>query len=235
MTAAVVVLGAGSGSRVGAEVNKVLLPLAGVPVLARSVGAALATPGVGPVVVVARPGEEAAVEDALAPTLGEREVLLVAGGETRHDSELAALRLLAPHVDSGEVDVVAIHDGARPLASPALFSSVISTARARGGAIPVVPRPDLVHGDGSRVLEEVVGVQTPQAFRAGPLLAAYDAAERDGFRGTDTAACVARYTDLEVVAVASGPGNLKMTFPEDLAVAERILTGSRGREGLQQA
>jgi 2-C-methyl-D-erythritol 4-phosphate cytidylyltransferase len=66
-------------------------------------------------------------------------------------------------------------------------------------------------------------VQTPQAFRAVPLLDAYRCAEADGFTGTDTAACVATYTDLPVCAVPGRATNLKVTFAEDLALAERLL------------
>ena len=74
-------------------------------------------------------------------------------------------------------------------------------------------------GVGDRGVAELDGVQTPQAFGAAELLAAYARAEADGFDGTDTAACWARYTDLPVVAVPSTPRNLKITFPEDLALA----------------
>lgn len=232
-SSAVVVLGAGSGSRVGAvidgvPVNKVLLPLAGVPVLARSVLAALAVPAVRRVVVVARPGEEQLVADALGPHLpleAEVEVVLVTGGDTRHASEWAALRTLAPLVESGEVEVVAIHDGARPLASPALFSDVIDAAGEHGGAIPVVPARSLVAADGSAVRGGLAGVQTPQAFRAEVLLTAYSRAERDGFTGTDTASSLERYGEqVRVVAVLSTAVNLKVTHPEDLALAEALLT-----------
>lgn len=230
-TAAVVVLGAGSGTRVGAEVNKVLLPLRGTPLLAWSVRTALAVPGVDPVVVVCRPGERAAVGEALLPVVGEREVLLIDGGATRQASEQAALDLLAPRVAAGGVDVVAIHDGARPLAEVALFEAAIATARAYGGAVPahelagLLPRDPTAEpspgGPGTRL----VGVQTPQAFRAAPLLAAYAAAGAAGFDGTDTAAAFAAFApaELSIRAVASGPGNLKVTFAEDLAVAERLL------------
>jgi 2-C-methyl-D-erythritol 4-phosphate cytidylyltransferase len=69
-----------------------------------------------------------------------------------------------------------------------------------------------------------VGVQTPQAFRARPLLEAYRAAARDGFEGTDTAATFERYAGLPVVAVPSTPANLKVTWPEDLALAEELLS-----------
>jgi 2-C-methyl-D-erythritol 4-phosphate cytidylyltransferase len=218
-----VILAAGSGSRVGAEVNKVLLPLAGVPVLAWSVRDALALDDVRRVVVVVRDGEQEAVGEALVPHLdADQEVAVVAGGSTRHRSEQAALRALAAEIGSGEIDVVAIHDGARPLAGGALFSATLAAAREHGGAIPVVPAEGLL----STALDPVAGrlgtVQTPQAFRAAPLLAAYDAAEREGFEGTDTAACFSRYDGGEVAAVPSTSLNLKITFPEDVALAARL-------------
>ncbi|WP_181311659.1 IspD/TarI family cytidylyltransferase [Nocardioides campestrisoli] len=250
MTAsAFVVLAAGSGSRVGAVVdgrprNKVLLPLAGRPVLAHSVGAALAVPGVRRVVVVARPGEEEAVAEALRPHLdlhdaddgdtGEGadapEVLLVTGGDTRHASEQAALQVLAPWVESGEIEVVAVHDGARPLAGSELMAGLVTAAAEHGGAVPVVEAGPLLRADGSPGPSGLVAVQTPQAFRARPLLSAYRAAARDGFEGTDTAATLERYGDpddggrpVRITAVASSSRNLKVTFPEDVALAELLL------------
>lgn len=222
MPAAVVILAAGSGSRVGADVNKVLLPLGDAPVLTWSVRAALAVADVARLVLVVRPGEEAAIADAVAPHLGDREVLVVAGGATRHASEWNALRALAPDIEAGEVDVVAIHDGARPLAGTTLFEQTIAAARARGGAIPVVPLTALVTADARAVAGELAGVQTPQAFRAAELLAAYRRAADEGFEGTDTAACLERYADLTVAAVPSSPLNLKITFPEDVELADRL-------------
>lgn len=222
MPAAVVVLAAGAGTRVGAEVNKVLLPLGDAPVIAWSVRDALALPDVRRVVLVVRPGEEEAVADAVTPHLGDRELLVVPGGATRHASEWNALRVLAAGIESGEVDVVAIHDGARPLAGIPLFEATIAAARARGGAIPVVPLAQLLTAAGSRPPAALAGVQTPQAFRAPELLASYRRADEEGFEGTDTAACLERYTDLDVAAVPSTPLNLKITFPEDVALAGRL-------------
>ncbi len=239
MRSAIVVLGGGSGSRVGAEVdgtpvNKVLLPLAGVPVLAWSVRTALEVPGASHVVVVTRAGEAAAVADALVPHLGERDVRLVDGGASRHGSEWQALRVLADEIDAGEIDVVAIHDGARPLASAELFAATLAAAREYGGAIPAVPLSGLVSAADPSVPvpARLAGVQTPQAFRARPLLAAYRQAAADGFEGTDTAGCLEHYAgtpalspyaDLRIAAVPSTPANLKITFPEDVALAERLL------------
>ena len=139
MRAAVVVLAAGAGTRVGAEVNKVLLPLAGVPVVARSVATACRVPGVAQVVLVVRDGEQDAVREAVEEHLAETGpvVTMVTGGATRHRSEWAALAHLAPAIEAGEIDVVAMHDAARPLAGVALYEAVLEAAARVGGAIPV--------------------------------------------------------------------------------------------------
>jgi 2-C-methyl-D-erythritol 4-phosphate cytidylyltransferase len=220
---AVVIVAAGAGARVGAGVNKVLLPLGDRPVLAWSVADALAAVDVSRVVVVVRPGEEDAVSDALAPHLGGGEVLLVPGGATRHASEWAAIRVLAPAIEAGELEVVAIHDGARPLAGVALFDAVVASAREHGGALPVTPLPAVL----PRSDRELVAVQTPQAFAAATLLAAYRAADADGFEGTDTASCLERYAaEVAIAAVTGSAHNLKVTYPEDVALADRL--GQRG-------
>ena len=223
----VVVLGAGSGTRVGADRNKVLLDLAGRPVLGWSVRHALAATGVDRVVVVTAPGEADEVAVAIGGEVpdadGSPEVALVEGGATRHASEARALRAVAEHVRAGRTDVVVVHDGARPLADADLFDAVVAAARERGGALPAAPRPGLVTDALAPVAAGLVGVQTPQAFRARALLAAFERAADDGFEGTDTAATFSRYADLPVVAVTSGATNLKVTWPEDLALAEALL------------
>lgn len=215
-TAAVVVLAAGSGTRLGAPVNKILLPLEGLPVLAWSVREARAVPGVARVLVVVRAGEEAAVAAALGDLADTVEY--ATGGATRHESEWRALQVLAPAIEAGALDVVAVHDAARPRATAALFAATVEVARKHGGAIPVVELSGLIARDGRELPDRLVGVQTPQAFRAAPLLAAYRRAAADGFTGTDTAACVERYA-AGIVRIAAVPGeaaNTKITFREDL-------------------
>ena len=223
MSAAVVVLAAGSGSRVGGPVNKVLLPLGDAPVLVWSLRAALALDDVRRLLLVVRPDERDAVAEAVAPHLGDRELTVVDGGSSRHASEWNALRVLAGDVAAGEIDVVAVHDGARPLAGPGLFEQTIAAAREHGGGLPVVPLSHLVRADDAvRAGPGLVGVQTPQAFRAADLVAAYTAADADGFEGTDTASCLERYGRVRVVAVPGSPLNLKITFPEDVDLAGRL-------------
>ena len=147
----------------------------------------------------------------------------MAGGASRHESEWQALQVLAAEIDAGDLDVVAIHDGARPRATAELFEAVIGTAHRVGGALPTAHLPGLLTRELVELDGEVVGVQTPQAFQAAPLLAAYRAAAVDGFEGTDTAACVERFSPVRVVAVPSGPLNLKITFAHDVDVAAALL------------
>jgi len=240
--AAVIVLAAGAGRRVGRETSKVLLPLSGLPVLAWSLRTIFDLE-VDRVVVVIRERDRGEVEGMLSRHFPGRAIDVVPGGSTRHGSEWNALTAIADPIDTGAVEVVAIHDAARPLAGPDLFASTIGTAAEHGGALPVQDRSALVSRDPSPLegaeaspregaeaspLEgaegRLVGVQTPQAFRAGPLLDAHRRAARDGFVGTDTASCVERYTDLEIHCVPSTARNLKITYPEDVALAEQLLS-----------
>jgi 2-C-methyl-D-erythritol 4-phosphate cytidylyltransferase len=225
---AIVLLAAGSGRRVGAETNKVLLPLAGVPVLAHSVRTALAVEDVHRIVVVVRPEDRDEIAAALAPHLGAHDLWLVDGGAERHDSEARALDALRPDIESGEIDVVAIHDAARPLASAALFRAVIAAAATHGAAVPAVAVGPLSNTDGSLAVADLAAVQTPQAFGARALASAYTSAADDGFLGTDTAASLERYADLRIVSVPGESTNLKVTFAEDLALAAELLTPASG-------
>ena len=228
--AAAVVLAGGSGSRVGAAGNKVYLPVAGRPLLSWALAAFAAAPSVRRLVLVARSADLDLARDAAGRTGADVEI--VPGGVTRHGSEWAALCHLAPAIRAGELAVVAIHDGARPLASCRLIEDTVEAARVHRAAVPGVPLPDaavLAPSPGLRTVSTVpagrrlVRVQTPQAFQADLLLDAYERAERDGFTGTDTAACVERYTGLRVHCLPGDPRNVKVTYRADLVLAERLL------------
>ncbi len=230
-----VLLAAGEGRRVGADTNKVLLPLSGLPVFAWSLRAVSEIEYVDHVVVVVREVDRALVDTTIREHFGALPITVVVGGDTRHASEWNALLALADDIDAGGIDVVAIHDTARPLADTALFHAVVTAACEHGGALPVREQTHLIPSstdtsvgtapllDRPRTADRMVGVQTPQAFRAQKLLDAYRRADRDRFVGTDTASCVEEYTDLEIHCVPSPATNLKITFPEDVALAERLL------------
>jgi 2-C-methyl-D-erythritol 4-phosphate cytidylyltransferase len=169
--AAGVVLASGSGTRVGGSVNKVYLTLAGRPVASWSLATLAATPGIGVLVLMIRPADRSSADNIVAdPALAGVEIEVVHGGATRQESELLALRALAGRISTGRIDTVLIHDAARPLVSPELVATVLATAREFGGAIPGLPRADLVPVTSDTVtgppLERVVTVQTPQGFRS---------------------------------------------------------------------
>jgi 2-C-methyl-D-erythritol 4-phosphate cytidylyltransferase len=223
--AAVVVLAAGEGRRAGHETNKVLLPLAGHPVFTWSIRSATTLPDVSHVVLVVRDTDRESVTSTLARELTDVPVAVVVGGSSRHESEWRALLALTPVIDAGEVDVVVVHDAARPLAGAGLFRDVIEGAHAYGAALPGLGQPALVDIEEPTTAQprRTASVQTPQAFRAADLLAAYTSAEADGFVGTDTASCVERYTDLEVHLVDGDARNIKVTFADDILLAECLL------------
>lgn len=222
-----VVLAAGIGSRVGANGNKAYLQLAGRSMVSWSVAAVAATPEISRTILVFRRGERAQVEQLMATELPSLTIELVEGGDTRHGSEHNVLSYLAPDIDAGAVDVVLIHDAARPLATVELMTAAVTAARHHGGAIPVLTAADVVRADAAGRLtsipETLARVQTPQAFHATPLLRAYRDAASAGFEGTDTSSCVERFTDVEVHAIPGAAENFKVTFAHDVAVAEGLL------------
>lgn len=226
-SAAALVLAGGSGTRLGADRNKVYLPLGGRPVIVWSIETLAAVAGIGPVVLVVR-----AQDRDTAAGLGLADVEIVPGGASRQDSELAGLRHLAARIAAGEIDTVLIHDGARPLLSAALVAEVLRVARETGGAVPGLPRDDLAvacpEGPGlsGPAPAGLVAVQTPQGFRAAPLLAAYEQAAAAGFSGTDTASCMERFApEIPVRGVVGEERNVKITYSHDLWVAEHMLAG----------
>lgn len=239
-----VLLAGGSGTRMGLDGNKVYLPLAGRPALAFPLATLSAAADVAVIVIVARAGDEAAVEDVLAQVRSPKVGAVVPGGVTRHASEQAGLAAVRSLMAAGvEVAHILVHDGARPFVTLDLLAALMTAARRVGGAIPALPLPTTVFvADGAcvtpRVAADLVTVQTPQVFRADALLAAYAAALTEGFDGVDTAQVVEHYAAHlpAPVAVAAVPGderNLKVTTPADIDVAEHLaglFTAGRWRD-----
>lgn len=224
MTSAAIVLAGGSGRRAALGHNKTLAEVAERPLLRWAVDAF--AEDVDRIVVVARPADR----DEIAALLGDAVDAVVDGGATRHASERAGLAAV------GDVDVVAIHDGARPVVGGDLVRRVLAAANAGNAVVPALPRQvPVAHWDapdGATVLHDallvdrsrLVGVQTPQAAPTAVLRAAFVAAEHDaGPAPTDTVEPVLQHTDVPVVAVDGDERNIKVTWPRDVARARRLL------------
>ncbi|WP_380162402.1 2-C-methyl-D-erythritol 4-phosphate cytidylyltransferase [Kineococcus sp. R86509] len=221
MRSALVVPAAGRGDRLGASRPKALVPLAGEPLLVHAVRRAAASGVIDVVVAVAPAAACDEVMSLLAPLHGD--VIVVAGGAERQDSVRLGLEALAE-----DVDVVLVHDAARCLTPPHVFTAVVEAVRAGAPAvIPVLPVSDTIKRvAGHLVVEtvdrsELVAVQTPQGFAAGPLRAAH-AAALPGAAATDDAGM------LESLGhpVRTVPGHehaFKVTRPVDLVLAHALL------------
>lgn len=225
---AALVAAAGNSSRMGG-VNKLLEPLDGVPVLVRTLTALQQAAQVDEIVIAAR--EEDLVEiSRLCHTYGiSKCTKVVRGGESRaHSVLLAALEA------SGDAELLAVQDGARPLVTPELIDQVITAAARCGAAAPAVPVKDTVKAvreDGAveRTLERSAlrAVQTPQVFEADLLKAALQAALEGGIPVTDDCSAVERLGKV-VFLVEGDEENLKITTPVDLILAEAILQAREG-------
>lgn len=222
MSVAAIVPAAGRGERLGPGLPKALRPLGGVPLLVHAVRALTRARLVDLVVVAAPPGGEAEVR-ALLDTY-EVDVRLVTGGETRQDSVRAALSALPD-----DVDLVLVHDAARPLAPSELADEVVNALLSGHQAVvPGLPVADTVKWveDGWVVetlrRDGLVTVQTPQGFVRTLLAKAHEAALIDGYEATDDAGLVERVGG--TVSVVPGADDaFKVTRPGDLQVAEFVL------------
>jgi 2-C-methyl-D-erythritol 4-phosphate cytidylyltransferase/2-C-methyl-D-erythritol 2,4-cyclodiphosphate synthase len=230
-----IIAAGGAGRRLGADTPKQLLQIGGRSILQRSVEAFLSHPGVHDVVVVV---PSAVAEDPPAWLLQRDRVRVVAGGPRRQDSVARGFDAAPPGVD-----VLLVHDAARPFVTPGVISRTIEAAAAHGAAIAAVPVHDTVkridrdeHGGIVRETiprEAVFLAQTPQAFRRDVLEAAIRAG-RSGVEGTDEAA-LAEHEGYRVRIVEGDEQNVKITTAADLdrARARSAPTGpaAAGRVG----
>ncbi len=217
-----VVLAAGTGTRFGHTMNKVWLQLNGKHIISRSLANSVAPFSNVRSILVINPDDETFARDALAQDEMPASIEIVHGGASRHESEYKALQYLKADIIAGNIDLVLIHDGARPLATPQVFAAIADGAHKHGGAIPTIALDEL-EMDTARD-ETVARVQTPQGFRAVQLLEAYEKAAVSGFIGTDTAACMEQFfPEVKTVAVPGDVFNIKITYPQDLAIAELLV------------
>ena len=216
MSVAIIIPAAGTGSRFGGQLPKQFQQLAGKALIQHVIERFLLDENVSRVVVP--------IAEALLPSVknGER-VIWVAGGETRQESVIRGL------AEVQDAELIAVHDAARPLFSVDTFHAVIAAAREHGAALPVVPVTDTIHVMNNEAMvadtldrSMLAAAQTPQCFRADLLREILTRAQRDGITGTDEAGLAARF-GYPVKAVPGDPRNLKITVPEDLAIAESYL------------
>ena len=215
-----VIVAAGSASRMGG-IDKVMAPLGGEPMIARTVRAFQECDAISEIVIVTR-------EDLIQTIAGltremPKVIAIVAGGKTRQESVHLGLNVL-----SGNVKLAAIHDGARPFITWQLIDWVVRTANAYGAAAPAIPVKDTIKEVQGFVVKSTPdrsalrAVQTPQVFDFDMLRAALKKAELDGAEVTDDCSAVERM-GMSVKIVEGDERNIKITTPLDLKIGELLL------------
>lgn len=216
----VVIVAAGSASRMGG-IDKVMAPLAGEPMIVRTVRAFQDCDAVKKIVVVTR-------EDLILPITSlcsgmSKVKAVVAGGSSRQESVHQGLNAL-----SGEVQLVAVHDGARPLVFWQLIDRVIRAANTYGAAAPAIPVKDTIKVVKGDVVEQtpdrsnLFAVQTPQVFDFDLLRGALKKVEQEQLQVTDDCSAVEQM-GMRVKIVEGDERNLKVTTPMDLKIAQMLL------------
>ncbi|HEY8455079.1 MAG TPA: 2-C-methyl-D-erythritol 4-phosphate cytidylyltransferase [Actinopolymorphaceae bacterium] len=237
MRTAAIVPAAGRGERLGPGVPKALRLLGGSPLFVHAVRALARARGVDVVVIAAPAADVPEVERLLAAVEWRADIDVVPGGERRHDSVRQALAVLPD-----DVDVVLVHDAARPLAPPELAESVTAAVRDTGAdaCVPVVPLVDTVKEvDDATVVRtldrrQLRAVQTPQAFRRSVLVKAHAWAANANADELETITDDAGMVERLGFRVHTVPGveeAFKVTRPLDLVMAEAVLARRKAAVG----
>ena len=223
-----IIVAAGKGTRMGPNVDKLILEIAGKPVVAHTWQRFADAAGVDEIILVVRDGMQPAFEDLAKQFQLRKKFRLVAGGKERQDSVWNGLEAVSPGTE-----IVAIQDAARPCTSEALIAATIAAARETGAAVAAQPVTDTIKesADGRLVSRtpdrsKLWAVQTPQTFRLAIIRRALGEVRRRQLLVTDdTAAC--ELIGQPVRLVASAAPNPKVTRPEDLPYLELLLGGAK--------
>jgi 2-C-methyl-D-erythritol 4-phosphate cytidylyltransferase len=215
----------GSGSRFGGPSPKQYLPLAGVPVLVRTLRVFDCCEVIDALVLVVPPGDVQFVRESLLTGAGLRKsVRLCSGGARRQESVFNGLDCIR-----NDDSLVVIHDAVRPLVTCECITACVDAARENGAGIAAVPAWDTLKRvtqagtiDATLPRAGVWLAQTPQAFRTGLIRHAHQAARTRNFIGTDDASLV-EYQGGAVRIVPGSRRNIKITTAEDMALAEALL------------
>jgi 2-C-methyl-D-erythritol 4-phosphate cytidylyltransferase len=218
-----IIVAAGESRRMGFD--KLFAPLAGKPVVAHSIGNFNACRDIQQIIVVTRTENVGRIQEMASKEKWKKLDAVVEGGADRHLSVWNGLQA----VDARKTLFVAVHDGARPLTTPKLISQCVKLAEETGAACCASPIPDTVkRASADQVVTESVdrgglwAMQTPQIFSSALILQAYAAVIANNDTVTDEVSAIQRLGK-KIALLRTKDWNFKITYPEDLELAERIL------------
>lgn len=228
-------MGSVSATAQGKAPSKQFLTIAGAPILVHTLRKFEDSPQVDEICMAMRPQEGDGFLADIAKHGFKKPIRVVEGGEHRQQSVANALRA----VQAQEDDIVLVHDAVRPFVDSETIIGVIEAVKKYGAAIAGMPAVDTIKqvertADGALIRatiprEVLVQAQTPQGFRFGLLKKAFDAAESEGFLGTDEASLL-EHIGQDVHVVMGSPRNIKITTPSDLDIAELYLSEEKKKQ-----
>jgi len=221
-----ILVAAGRGTRMGSNVDKLFLEVAGRPVVAHTWQRFNDAECIDEIIVVVRDGMQSTFAEVAALYQFNKKHRIIKGGAERQDSVWNGLEALSP-----ETEIVSIQDAARPCTSADLIKACIDAARETGAAVAAQPVTDTIKetADGQTILRTVDrsrlwAVQTPQTFKVDVIRAALAEVRKNGLQVTDdTAACELIHQPVRLVASATP--NPKVTVPADVPYVESVLKG----------
>lgn len=230
MKTVVIIPSGGAGRRMGGEVAKQYLLLAGVPILLHTLKVFQCHPWINEIILVVPQTDLIGVErEIIKPNELSKIGHVIAGGKERQDSVNNALQHICE-----EHEIILVHDGVRPFVTDDIIERAIESAKIFGSVAVGMPIRDTVKTvdesgrvSGTIPREGLWLTQTPQAFRREVILAAYERARAEGYYGTDDASLAER-AGIPVQMIRGHADNIKVTTPDDLARGERILCGRTG-------
>lgn len=218
----VVIPAAGSGTRMGAGKNKLLLELNERPIILHTLEVFAGDPDCSKMIVVIQPKEEKIFREMTVGSPYEKKLAFVYGGAERQHSVYNGLKAVS-------TGIVLVHDGARPFIRRPVIKQLVSEVVRSGAAIAAVPVKDTIKQAVDHEVVQTIDrsslwqVQTPQAFRLSILRQAHEWARAKGYLGTDEASLVEKKGDISIKIIKSDYDNIKITTPEDLYFARAII------------
>ncbi len=218
-----IIVAAGTGKRMGPGKNKIFRVIDTGTVIYAAVKSFTGTGLIDTIVVVTSKPNQEKVITSLKELYSTELVSFAEGGESRQKSVLNGLRVLEKELSKDEMDIVLIHDAARPWVSKKIIEEVVQNASVHGSCAPVIPSSDAIKTIDSRGTisahlprESTLAVQTPQGFLFGQIYKAHVHAAEDGFPYIDDTEIYGKYVG-PVFTIEGEPENRKITYPHDLA------------------
>lgn len=214
----------GSGTRMGADINKIFLDILGIPVIARTLSVLNNSDFIDEIIIVTKEQDLAGCHDIVREFNINKVKTITVGGSTRQESVRNGLFEV-----SGNADIVMVHDAARPLVTPYHLEEVINAAKEYGAAALGVPEKNTlkqIDSDGFIVQtvdrSMIYAIHTPQVFTKELIEKMYQYANENSISATDDC-MLAEVMGIKIKMIEDSYENIKVTTPDDLVIAERIL------------